>query len=457
VFFSNGVVIPANSRDEPILFTRMFARTKQVTDLANRYGVVLYTFDPSGLVTPVATDRGVSMMAGLGTPVRAAGPQIGNLPGTQMQQRGDAASIHELPAFLARETGGVAVKNTNDLSKALGKAMEDMTGYYLIGYSPRRDERESSGAAKEHRIQIRMLRSGLNVRSRKGYTEAVDEISPTRPPTREEQLTAALMSPFAAGGIGLHLTTLYSASAPDTQTNKRQALLRVDLAAEGKDIEFTSSPDGRNQASLDIAVAVYDALDNIVTSQNKSFTLQVTADQAKRIAANGLPCQLDIPIPKPGAYQVRATVRDATSGEMGSATTFVMIPDFNRQQLTLSSLVLAAAGGGTEYLSSVRHFAAGNTLDYAFEVFGAQDGAEGPSVDVQIKLFHIGQQVYSSALMPLKSHAGAKDIPVTGKLNLPDAFAAGDYEMELIAYDRLAAARRQSVQWTDFSIVNNPH
>ncbi len=368
---------------------------------------------------------------------------MGGLPNqAPLQQRSDAMALNEIPAFLARETGGVAIHNTNDLSSALGKAMNDMTGYYLMGYQPKRDDTE-----KEHRIQVKVRRSGLTVRSRKGYTGASDEVTEAGPPTREEQLGKALFSPFVAGGVGLHLTPLYSASAPDEKTNRRQPLLRVALAVDGKDIQFRDTPDGKKQAVLDVVVAAYDASDHRVTSQDKRYTVQATAAQAEDFAKSMLDYQLDVPIPEPGAYQVRAAVRDDATGRMGSAYTFLMIPDYNKPQMSLSSLVLGDPRGDEAQIAS-RQFPAGGQLSYGCRVFGAHS-----SVDIEVRLFRDGKQVYASNVMPLTAPAEMREIPVAGKLNLPDTFAPGDYAMEFIARDKVATAGKPVTEWTDFSIA----
>ena len=39
-------------------------------------------------------------------------------------------------AYLAEQTGGFAVLNTNDLGRGLGRITDDVRDYYVIGYSP---------------------------------------------------------------------------------------------------------------------------------------------------------------------------------------------------------------------------------------------------------------------------------------------------------------------------------
>jgi VWFA-related protein len=77
---------------------------------------------------------------------------------------------------LADETGGLLLTDTNDISGALGRVRGDQSGYYLIGYKP--DEslfKPDKSGPKYHKIEIKVERPGLRVRSRKGFYGVTDE------------------------------------------------------------------------------------------------------------------------------------------------------------------------------------------------------------------------------------------------------------------------------------------
>jgi VWFA-related protein len=445
MFFSDGVLLqPPGKLDDSATAFRMSDETKQLTALANRYGVVLDTFDPGGLQTPMSLTRPMGGMPSRLQMNLAPGSHMGGLPtNAPMQQRADAMALNEVPAFLARETGGVAIKNTNDVGRALGQAMDEMTGYYLIAYQP------ANRTDKEHRIQVKVNRRDLRVRSRKGYAGALEEAEAKPAATREEELTQALFSPFAAGGIGVQLTPLYSASAPDAETGPRHPLLRVTVVADGKDIQFAPKPEGGKQAVVDVVVATYDASDKQVAAQDHRYTLQATDAQAEAFHTSTVDYQVDLAIPASGPYQVRAAVRDNATGKVGSAYMFLTVPDFNRPGMSLSSLVLGDPAGSEAQVAS-RRFAAGAQLSYGCQLFGVETNPD-PAIEIEVKLFHQGQQVYGSQPMRLRIPAGIKEIPVTGKLNLTSQFTPGEYAMEFIAHDRQASIDRRA--WMDFSIA----
>lgn len=92
-------------------------------------------------------------------------------PGEQILQESSIASIEEdnrkgSLSVLAGDTGGRAVFNANDLKPALASIQEDFGTYYSLGYSP-----SHSGDGKEHRIEVKVRRPGVQVRHRLSYRD----------------------------------------------------------------------------------------------------------------------------------------------------------------------------------------------------------------------------------------------------------------------------------------------
>ena len=69
------------------------------------------------------------------------------------------------PTILTEGTGGVAVRNIDDISRAFGLVARDTSTYYVIGYQPS----NATMDGKFRKIEVRANAAGLKVRARKGY------------------------------------------------------------------------------------------------------------------------------------------------------------------------------------------------------------------------------------------------------------------------------------------------
>jgi VWFA-related protein len=439
----------------------------QIVELANRASVVLYTFDARGLPAFFLTAVDVcASCAGAGGPRRIRAAEAGREATYRASQR----SLDEM----ARGTGGIFFHDNNDLIQGLAAALDDMSSYYLIGYQPGRDDFENvRGQPRFHKIEVKILRAGLKVRSRDGFVGTPDPPpvpEQTSPQSVKEDLRKALFSPFHANGFPVHLSVFYSAAPRiDPKTRRRRALLRAMLAIDAHGLTFRDGPDGKKQVNLDVLAAAYGADNEVVTSSDRTFSPSMTADEMDQIVASGLVYGLDVEAPKPGPYQFRVAVRDANSGRLGSAALFVEIPDFNRPGIVLSSVQLydsdaqrneelARAGVMGAGSAVTRMFASGATLRYDCAVYGSLiDPQTGkPQIDSAVSLFRGPERIYTGQPVPLEvsKASSAPAIHAFGKIALPAGLPPGDYALQLTVSDRLETKQRQSAsQWVDFTLV----
>ena len=69
------------------------------------------------------------------------------------------------PTILTEGTGGIAIRNIDDIGRAFGLVARDTSTYYVIGYQPTNAKMDG----KVRKIEVRTKAKGLNVRARKGY------------------------------------------------------------------------------------------------------------------------------------------------------------------------------------------------------------------------------------------------------------------------------------------------
>ncbi len=323
ILVSEGFQLLDNT-DMRIPESRVRAALDRLVDQATRAGVVIYSLDARGLQTGglLASDN-VKNQTEAG---------IRNYSGDRTDFNRDT---QEGLAYLAEQTGGFAVLNTNDLGRGLGRITDDVRDYYVIGYSPSEGTFAKPGEKPAiHKISIKAKQPGLRVKTRKEFIGLSDPPDVTGPTNPAQQLIHAATSPFAATDIALRATTLPGYS-PDRGTFVR-ALLHIDA----RPLTFVESEGGKKTASVDVLGMVFDQDGTEVAHLTTGFAMGLTSEAAEAAVGDGIAYMLRIPIPRAGGYQVRFAVRDQHSGLTGSAGEFVEVGDMARGAFALSGIVL---------------------------------------------------------------------------------------------------------------------
>ncbi|HKC56920.1 MAG TPA: VWA domain-containing protein, partial [Vicinamibacterales bacterium] len=124
-------------------------------DEANRVNTSFYPIDPRGLAV---FDEDIVPAAGVGAGINANPTVPPAEDGARLFARNTSLRT------LAEATDGLAVVNTNDLSRGLRRIADDLSSYYLLGYY-------STGKldGRFHALTVRVKRPGVQVRARRGY------------------------------------------------------------------------------------------------------------------------------------------------------------------------------------------------------------------------------------------------------------------------------------------------
>jgi VWFA-related protein len=115
----------------------------EMTRQANRANVTMYTIDPRGLV-------------GMGDIDEQVDPQ-------QWQEY--VRKSQDSLRVIAEETGGIAVVNQNDFSKALKRIDAETSDYYVLGYYSKNPD----ATKRRRQVEVKIARKGANPWFRKEY------------------------------------------------------------------------------------------------------------------------------------------------------------------------------------------------------------------------------------------------------------------------------------------------
>ena len=257
----------------------------------NDSGVAVYPVDARGLTTMPGFDAATRGSASrMPPPIRLA-PTIANLD-----------TMREL----ADRTGGRAAYNTNDLARAIRRAVDDSLVTYTLGYYST-DETQDG---KFRDIKIKVNRPHVDVRYRKGYFAF--KPSDTSAQRRKAEMRAAVWSPLDATAIVVNARIDFL-EKPDPNT------VNVILQIDPSTLHFTKDGD-RWKADLDI---VYVQKDEEGASRGEGLAetigLALTQETYAKVTAHGLIHQRALPR-QLGAVTLRIVVREAGTGATGSLT-----------------------------------------------------------------------------------------------------------------------------------------
>jgi VWFA-related protein len=382
--------------------------------------------------------------------------------GSMMEERREARVENQtVLSYLAESTGGSFVHNRNDIGAGIGSIMDEQRGYYLIGYRPADATPDpATGAPRRRDISVKVKRPGAKWRARAGYFGLRDEEQRARPRTRDEQLSAALLSPFSSGEVGVNLTSLFSTD-PKSGAPYIRSLVHVDA----RDLSFKEAG-GARAADLDVVVVAFGADGRVVDQASYPQEARAADEQEyQKLLQNGLTYVLDFPVKGAGAYQMRVAVRDSSSERVGAAAQYVEVPDLGKRRLVLSGVVVSGAdpAGGAAAPDSqsgpaLRRLSRGALLEYRYNIYNAAlDAAGRPQVQTQMRLFRDGQPVFNGKQTPLDAskQADVKRLGVGGRLRLGPELTPGQYTLQVTVTDALAPeGRRTATQWGDFEIVD---
>ena len=172
-------------------------RLQLLTQTANRGNVTFYPVYARGLVA-------------FDAPIGPEKPPPMNVDIANLRNRQEALR------FLAADTDGTSVINTNNIDGALRRIVDDLSSYYLMGYYTTNIKLDG----RFRSITVRVKRPGATVRARKGY----------RGYTTEE-LSRGGVSPAALEAGGGSATAAPATVAPPVVNFNARAQFRIRAAA----------------------------------------------------------------------------------------------------------------------------------------------------------------------------------------------------------------------------------
>lgn len=436
-FISDGFLLDAGPRGRDLM-----DKLQQITDAAQRAGVVVYTIDAKGLVS-TALDA---------TNNRVVDPN-GRLESAVLRE---IAATQDAMHALAGDTGGRALRNQNTFDRWILGILKETSNYYLLAWRPEIEEQKDR---KFHRVEVIVNgRPELTVRLPRGYMQGAKlaAVNADSGSSRIENRQAA-----SATSADVALRDALSDSHPSNSLPTLLALNYLNTPANGMVVTSAMQipsrvldygSDRKQAATVDLAGVFLNDRGKVVTSFRKRLNIEPPASDPLQPDTSAVIYNHRAPL-APGIYQVRAAAREAKSSHMGSAMEWIVVPDLQTHQLAVSSLllggqVLESPNAKTQAAPQVqfsvdRRFPRASRLEFWLFIYNAaRDASRGgkPNLTVQVQVLRDGQPLLTTPQRKVTTD-GMPDlerIPYGGDVAL-NSLSAGRYELRVTVTDVLAS------------------
>jgi VWFA-related protein len=302
---------------------RLHEATTKMFDALNLANLTIHSLSPSGLDAIVPAARASS-------PVRNMSVNGQLVFGVQQAATTEMAdhlteegSLHVLPDY----TGGRVVKETNDPDLYVPEIFAESASYYVIGVST--DAHDSKRPLK---IQVKVNRDDLDVRARREY------LAPASTPASPDEALAAAVP----GLMPSHTMTLAATAAPFAAPGKSDPLVLVVLHVQ-QQIGAGASLIGAGPAET---AARADRFDVVAGALDQYARYKASSHHTVSVAFHGTGA-LDFEVfsrlaLKPGRYEIRIGATGSDPSETGALSTYLDVPDFTKDPVALSGLMLEA-------------------------------------------------------------------------------------------------------------------
>ncbi len=309
-------------------FVNSDAELRETDNLLTRAQVAVYPVDARGVYNTGAftTDN------------------FGNTKATDMQQfYQDAGTELETMSTMAEDTGGRVFNNTNNLTAAVTKAIEDGSNYYTLTYTPSDQHWDS----KFRSIKVKLAQQGYNLTYRRGYyaddpegKHTIEEsaVAPIHPSTMATAMMRGGPNPAEIlFKVRIRPSALPPEAEPapgnklnvrDPKAKNSQAPTHIDGPFQRYGLDY--APDTHaiscpetvtthvHRCAIEVETAVYDAAGVLINSTTLVSRVSLAPATYTKMLSYGIPIHQEISVPVKGNYFLRTAIHDLQSDHVGA-------------------------------------------------------------------------------------------------------------------------------------------
>jgi VWFA-related protein len=299
------------------------AQLRATTNAAIRANVQIFPVDARGLVAT----------APLGDARQQSAGGIGMFSGGLAQAAMSRFQRSQDTLYaLAKDTGGEAMFDYNDLSLGIVKAAQAQSSYYIIGYYS--THTANDGRFRRVRITLTDGREA-ELAYRQGYY-ADKEFAKMSGAERERQIEEALMLENPVTDITIALELNYF------QLNSAEYFVPIAVKMPGSEIALARRR-GAQRLTLDVIAEIKDEYGLTQGNMRDKIEIRLTDQTASLLATQPIQYETGFTL-LPDKYVIKFLTRDAESGRIGTFQTSFTVPNLMKEdkKLPISTVVLSS-------------------------------------------------------------------------------------------------------------------
>ena len=320
---------------------------------------------------------------------------------------------------VAENTGGLAITDTNDLSGGIERIFAENDAYYLLGFTVPPTHR----AGSLHRLEVKVNRPNVIVRTRSGYevaeapappaAAAPDGAKPAEPaPTATSggkpapsAAAVILAGPIPAGALPMRVAVAPLAPAA---ADKSDAVIALALGLENPVTEATAQ-------TLEVELRAFNSEGRFVLGERRTARATLRPPGARLDDAFDLLARIVLP---PGRYELRLGATLSPANLAGSLFADVEVPDFRKDPLSMTGVLMETAGGNAGPLDAFADLT--KVIPTSSRVFTRPD-----SPQAFVRIYQGGDSALARASIRVTLHDRTDYVVYNNRFQLPvDRFDA---------------------------------
>jgi hypothetical protein len=336
IWFSAGFPLNVdpnvNENDPNDSVVRNDEEVRKTDNLLTRAQVAVYPVDARGVFTDPA--RGLTAQVNPTAISANSGAQDAAEQLAFMQQ---TSQEHESMFAMAEDTGGEAFVNTNDLTQAVTKAVEDGSNYYTLTYSPTNVQWDGRFRA----IKVKVVdQPGLKLSYREGYYADDPEdrskvvagqsamgAGPANTmvtammhggPDPAEILFKVRIRPAATPPEETPLNSNHTNPDPKVKVTGPFKEYGVDMVPDAHAVSCPLTPTGTHRCALEVLTYVYNDDGQLLITAHNAVSQALSAADYMKMQASGMAFHQEVSVPVKGRYYLRTAIHDLNSDRVGA-------------------------------------------------------------------------------------------------------------------------------------------